>query len=73
MATLRDVPAGGPELARLSAYDVTIHGGGVTGIREWKRECLEWLNANPGRTLPAGDILGVIRQAVRLISVDAGG
>ena len=73
MATLRDVPAEGPELGRLAAYDITIHGPGDNGIREWKRECLEWLDANPGRILPAGNILGVIREAVRLISVDAGG
>jgi hypothetical protein len=73
MATLRDVPADGPELARLAAYSRAIRGPGVNGIREWKRECLEWMNANPGRVLPAGDILGVIREAVRLISIDAGG
>jgi hypothetical protein len=73
MATLRDLPADGPELARLAAYDRAVHGGGDTGIREWKRECIEWLDANPGRVLPAGNLLGVIRETVRLISVDAGG
>ncbi|MGO9079912.1 MAG: hypothetical protein ACLQDY_12840 [Streptosporangiaceae bacterium] len=72
MATLRNEPPDFPGLEKLREYNRAIHGPGDNGIREWKRECMEWLRANPGRVLPAGDILGVLRETVSLISIDAG-
>lgn len=57
-----DVPA------MVREYSPAIHGRGDEGIRRWKDGALTWLSANPDRTLPCGDGLGVLRTATRLLA-----
>jgi hypothetical protein len=46
---------------RARAYSPELHGQGWPGIDTWRREARDWLNRNPGRRLPCGDFLGVLR------------
>jgi hypothetical protein len=49
------------------AFDPEIHGARDQGIREWKRLALSWLEQNPGRRLPCGLWLDVLRETTRLL------
>jgi hypothetical protein len=61
----REDHAGVPE--RVVRYRPKLHGQGDTGIRQWKAEAMTWLDENPGRALPCGDGLGVLRETTRLL------
>jgi hypothetical protein len=66
MARWRSVPEDVP--ARLAEYSASEHGTGEAGVRQWKYEALSWLRAHPGRQLPAGDVVGVLRETIRLLT-----
>ena len=79
--SLRPLAGGGRLIARLQSrvpdvpehvgvYSAAVHGTGGEGIRRWRREAVQWLDANPGRVLPAGDVLGVFRESGRLLEAE---
>ncbi len=57
--------------AGVRQYSKRIHGGGQTGVRNWKRQALGWLAAHPGETVAGRDVLGVLRESVRLMERQA--
>jgi hypothetical protein len=57
---------------RVQAYDPLVHGPGDRGIDQWRDEAKAWLDANPGRTVPAGNYLGVLRTALDLKMAELG-
>jgi len=58
--------------AAVARYDKRIHGGGVEGVRAWKRAALGWLAAHPGESVGGMDVLGVLRECCRLMGQEPG-
>jgi hypothetical protein len=48
------------------AYDPGVHSDGGRAVDAWRHLALDWLSVNPGRELPCGSPLGVLRESVRL-------
>lgn len=60
-ANFSEIPAG------VRVYDPALHGPGDEGVRRWKDQAFAWLGYNPGQELPCGNVIGVLREAIRLM------